>query len=164
MIRCRHTTLFFLSGLVWLAAGCNLLPLGLRLLLGTLDPGAIGSTPLLDALASWINNPQHAVQLLILLGLLIGFLKGRTVLAKAVNREIARISALPSPAPITDLYGKKALIVLAIMVLLGMSMKWLQIPLDIRGTIDVAIGAALINGAVLYFRHALMTRRRDSQC
>jgi hypothetical protein len=158
-MHCRHSTLYFLSGLVWLAAGCNLLPLGLRLLLGTLDPAATAPTPLLQPFIQWMASPQQAVQLLIILGLFIGFLKGRTVLAKAVHREITRISQLPSPASITHLYGKKALVVLAIMVLLGMSMKWLALPSDIRGFIDVAVGAALINGAVIYFRQAFVARR-----
>lgn len=158
MIQCRHATLFFISGLVWLAVGCNLLPLGLRLLLGTLDPGATASTPLLDAMASWFSQPEHPVQLLILIGLFLGFLKGRTVLAKAVNREIGRINALPEKTTLADLYSRKALILLAIMVCLGMSMKWIQLSPDIRGLVDVAVGAALINGAMLYFRQALLAR------
>lgn len=161
MIQCRHATLFFISGLIWLAVGCNLLPLGLRLLLGTLDPGTTASTPLVDAMSSWFSQPEYPVQLLVLIGLFIGFLKGRTVLAKAVNREIARISVLPSPAALTDLYSRKAFILLALMICLGMSMKWFQLSPDIRGVIDVAVGAALINGAMLYFRNALLARHNS---
>lgn len=159
MLKCAHSVLLFLSGLVWLVVGCNLLPLGLRLLLGTLDPSAQSWTPLLDSLAHLIQQPEQAVQLIVLAGLLLGFLKGRTVMAKAVAREVARIRALPNPAPITCLYGIKAVIVLAIMGLLGMSMKWFQVPPDVRGGIDIAIGAALINGAVIYFKQGLLARQ-----
>jgi hypothetical protein len=35
----------------------------------------------------------------------------------------------------------------------------LSIPFDIRGGVDVAIGSALINGAMLYFRHMLTPQK-----
>jgi hypothetical protein len=38
------------------------------------------------------------------------------------------------------------------MVLLGLVIRFLPIPIDARGLVDVAIGSALINGAMLYFR------------
>jgi len=35
---------------------------------------------------------------------------------------------------------------------LGMGIRYFGVPVDVRGLIDVAVGSALINGAMLYFR------------
>jgi hypothetical protein len=43
------------------------------------------------------------------------------------------------------------------MMALGLVFRFLPIPIDLRGLIDVAIGSALINGAMLYFRAARAT-------
>jgi hypothetical protein len=40
------------------------------------------------------------------------------------------------------------------MMMLGMIFRYLPIPIDVRGFIDLAIGSALMNGAMLYFRAA----------
>jgi hypothetical protein len=40
------------------------------------------------------------------------------------------------------------------MILLGLSMRFMPILIDVRGVIDVAIGFALLNGSMLYFRLA----------
>jgi hypothetical protein len=49
---------------------------------------------------------------------------------------------------------------MGIMILLGLSMKWLGLPIEIRGTIDVAIGSALMNGGIAYFRTAFAVSRQ----
>lgn len=161
MPKCERATLFFLSGFLWLIAGFNLLPLGLRLLVGTLDPEGSASSPLLDWLRPYFSQPEQAVQALILFSLFIGFLKGRMILGKTVAREVTRINTLPSPAPLSHLYGKKTVILILLMMGLGFSMRWMSIPPDIRGVIDVAVGAALINGAVLYFKQAWLVRSKN---
>ncbi len=74
------------------------------------------------------------------------------VLSKTVRRVVTRISSLPLPIRLKDAYSPAYWILIASMMALGMLFRFLPIPLDIRGIIDVAIGSALINGAMLYFR------------
>ena len=33
-------------------------------------------------------------------------------------------------------------------------------PLDVRGAVDIAVGSALINGAILYLRHAIPSAKQ----
>ena len=47
------------------------------------------------------------------------------------------------------------------MVFLGISMRFLPLAQDIRGFVDLTIGAALMNGALLYFRFGFACRKID---
>ncbi len=131
-----HKTFITLSGLVWLVVGIFLLMKGLSLIT-----------------TAHTNADQTAV-LLISFGLAIGFIKGRFVLRKTVNRVVDRIRSLPLPIQFSQVYSKGYYFLIGGMILLGMSMRWMPIPIAVRGTVDVAIGFALMNGAILYFRAA----------
>lgn len=162
MLKVSHATLVIISGLVWLAVGCFLLPLGLKLLVGSAAESMLGNTepfPFLSSISSYVGGAQNAALLLIVLGLLIGQLKGRKVLSKSIHRSVTRIQKFPNPTSITNLYGWGYLVLFASMVGLGMSIRYFGVPNDIRGFIDVAIGAALIQGAILYFREAQAIRK-----
>ncbi|HEY5259365.1 MAG TPA: hypothetical protein VIJ46_01875 [Rhabdochlamydiaceae bacterium] len=131
-----HKTFITLSGLVWLVVGIFLLMKGLSLIT-----------------TGYVDGDQTAL-LLISLGLAIGFVKGRFVLRKTVKRVVDRINSLPLPIQVSQVYSKGYYFLIGGMILLGMSMRWLPIPVAVRGTVDVAIGFALMNGAILYFRAA----------
>ena len=121
-----------ISGLIWAMAGFMLLSKGLRIL-----------TALPDQTAStwWIGG-----------GLLVGFFKGRFVLSKTVHRISTRIASLPTPIHFLEVYPKSYWILLSTMMGMGLLMR--MVPANIHGFIDLAVGSALINGAVLYFRCA----------
>lgn len=148
-----HPVLIVLSGLLWLAVGLYLLPLGMHFLI---DSGqtAEGNFTLINSFASLGVTSESASLLLIALGLAIGTLKSRLIFSKTVERGVSHIRSLPEKASLTQIYTPKYLLLLALMILLGLSMKWLSVPLDIRGLIDVAVATALINGAMMYFRKA----------
>lgn len=155
-MKCKHKTLIFLAGFVWLAVGIFLLTLGIQFLLATLHQPSTLITPgkfsLLSTLLPYVRDPTQTVIVLITVGLILGYFKGKMALAKSVRRQIQRIAGLPNPASIQHLYSKGYYFLIAGMVLLGISLRFLPITLDTRGTVDVAIGSALINGAMLYFR------------
>ncbi|MES2273797.1 MAG: hypothetical protein V4487_06360 [Chlamydiota bacterium] len=138
------------SGFLWFAIGVFLLYKGIHFI----SQAAVQTDSLCFSMRGMFGSPQQAATGFIALGLIIGFFKGRFVLAKTVLRVATRIASLPSPIRFTDAYSRSYWILLGSMVLLGMSFRFLPIPLDIRGTIDVAIGSALVNGAMLYFRAA----------
>ncbi len=153
MLHFNHRSLIIFSGAVWFVVGSFLLQLGLRLLMGTLEPEASFSS-MLHFVSHRMGSIENAVILLITIGLIVGFFKGRVVLAKSVNRLVTRIRSFHEPTPIAKIYTLPYYILLASMMMIGMLIKYFQVPDDIRGTVDVAIGAALINGAMLYFRAA----------
>jgi hypothetical protein len=121
-----------ISGVIWALAGFMLLYKGLRIL-ATLPN---------QEMATW----------LVAGGLLVGFIKGRFVLSRTVNRISSRIASLPTPIHFISVYPKGYWILLSSM--LGMGFLLRMVPADWHGFIDVAIGSALINGAILYFRTA----------
>lgn len=141
-MKINHSPLILISGLIWLIAGISLLQLGLKLLVITPE-GAYA----------------EGVTLLIAVALLIGILKGKYVLKKSAMRIVDRILSLPNPVSIAKAYSKKYLLLLAVMVGLGMLVKHSGMREDIRGFIDVAIGAALIQGSTHYFRQLLVIFR-----
>lgn len=153
MIKLSHAALAFLSGLVWMAVGCFLLPLGLKLLL-------IGDGPLIEALSASLGGAEQVALILVSLALFIGFMKGRHVLAKSAVKGIERLQTLPNPASLAKIYSPKYYLLLGGMVLLGLSIKYLGVPNDIRGMVDVAIGAALIQASLVYIRFAVNCWRK----
>jgi hypothetical protein len=159
-MRLNHVSAIAFSGLIWLLAGFFLLRKGLHLILMTSLPDGDGG--LLTYLAQIAGNKEQAGLLLILVGLFLGYIKGKTVLAKTVKRVVERIFSLPSPVKFSQLYTSRYYVLIAIMVGLGLLLRWVHLAEDIRGVIDVAIGSALLKGAILYFRSALAARKQRS--
>ncbi len=91
---------------------------------------------------------------LVAFALMIGYFKGKYVMRKSANRIVARIQGLPNPISLFKAYHPAYFILIASMMGIGMFIKALGLPNEIRGFIDVAIGSALINGSMNYFRSA----------
>jgi hypothetical protein len=154
MIHLKHSTMVFLSGLVWLIVGLFLMPLGINLLLSSLHMNVKDnqSYPLIHSLSPFIGEWESTVLVLLCIGLIIGFLKGRFVLGKSARQGIKRIQQFSNPTCLSNIYSLKYYILILGMMGLGMGIKLFGLADDIRGFVDVAIGAALINGALVYFR------------
>jgi len=148
MKKLSHTSLTAISGMVWIAVGLYLLPLGVYLLI--LSSGGEGA-PIITAFSPYTGAEAAALSLLIF-GFGLGYMKARYVFAKAVQRNVLRIRTLPNPASITQIYGARSLILLAVMAGLGMAMRRFGVPPDIRGMVDVAVGSGLINGGLAFFK------------
>lgn len=161
MFKVSHSVLIFLSGVVWFGVGCFLLPLGINFIVGALlIENATQAHPILDFLAPYVGGLEQAALVWIIFALLVGYLKGRTVFAKSVKRSVDRILTLPNPASLSKMYTPSYYLLLGSMILLGVLMRFTSV--DIRGGVDVAVGSALINGAMLYFRQAWLARKQTS--
>lgn len=157
-MRLSHSILVAISGLIWLSVGLFLFPLGLNLLMAA-TKASEGSYPLLEALSPLVGGVEQASLMIVVVCLSIGLMKGKYVLGKSAKRIATRIQTFPNPTSITNLYSVGNYILIASMVGLGMSIKFFGLSHDIRGAIDIAIGAALINGAVATFRNAYELRQ-----
>lgn len=146
----KHRSWIAFSGFLWFFIGFSLLYKGIKLI----TEAAFSVHSLSFSMRDTFGSPQQAATIFIALGLLIGFIKGRFVLVKTVRRVVTRISNLSLPIRISQVYAPSYWLLIGSMVALGMSFRFLPIPIDIRGMIDIAIGSALINGAMLYFRAA----------
>ncbi len=154
------TTWIAISGGIWFIVGMGLMVLGLNFIVLKARLDLMETTSLIARLSPLVGGREQAAMGLIICGLLLGFIKGRFVLIKTVKRVVTRIISLPMPVKISHVYSKGYLLLIMGMILLGLSMKWLGIPQEIRGTIDVAIGSALINGAMAYFRLAFSSAKQ----
>lgn len=144
----------FFSGFLWIAIGILLLYKGIQYLVhaGNLHLNSGGGGPLLSFVDRFSKNSEQSAMILICAALLLGIFKGRVMMKRAVNRVVGRIASLPTPIPLSALYSKGYLMLIGGMTVMGMSFKFLPLPFDVKGFIDFTVGAALINGAMLYFR------------
>lgn len=99
-----------------------------------------------------IGDRTSALVCLIGLCLLVGYFKGRFVLKNTVSKQVKRLSSIRRPLHISDLFTKKYLLLIAVMMSLGVVLRALPMHSDFRGVIDVAVGAALLFGASNYLR------------
>ena len=163
MFRFKPALLVFFSGLVWIGIGFSLLTRGLEFLMNAVAAShnlADGASPLLLArIAPSLGGLEEAAIIVIALALFVGYLKGNYVLSRSVARFVTRLSSLPSPLPIYRMYAPTYYLLIGLMILLGLSMKWLGVPIDIRGFVCTAIGSALLNGALIHFRYSLAIRK-----
>lgn len=157
----NHFFSIALSGGVWLGIGIFLLNLGLNLVVGGNAQGAY--TPLLGVLASLFGSQSSAAIVIIVAALFLGYYKAKAVFSRVVKKGVDRILALKEPISITQIYGLKYLMLIAIMMGIGMGMRFFSVPPDIRGLIDIAVGAALINGGLGYLRSAFAVRKNASE-
>lgn len=153
------TAWIVISGLIWFVVGVGLLTLGLNFIVFKAQIDVSDTSSLIAKLSPLTGGREQAALALIIFGLIIGFIKGRFVLGKTVRRVSERIVLLPQPVRFAQVYSKGYLMLIGGMILLGMSMKWLGLPAEVRGTIDVAIGSALMNGAMAYFRVAFAVKK-----
>jgi hypothetical protein len=131
-----------------------LLTLGLHFIVYKAQVEMYEASSLIAKIAPLVGGREQAALVLITIGLILGFIKGRYIFAKTIRRIVARILSLNPPIKISQVYSKGYLLLIGGMIFLGLSMRWLGVPTEIRGIINVAIGSALMNGAVAYFRIA----------
>ncbi|HSX38060.1 MAG TPA: hypothetical protein VLE95_04435 [Chlamydiales bacterium] len=145
-----HRSWILLSGFLWMAIGSFLLYKGLHFI----ADGTLRTDSLCFRLQGLFGGVQQAGAGLIGVGLLVGFIKGRFVLSKTVKKIALRIQSFSQPIRVTSIYGPSYWILIAGMIGFGILLRFLPIPIDLRGVIDTAVGSALIHGAMLYFRTA----------
>lgn len=158
----RKTSWIAITGLMWLVIGISLLTKGLQLIVQVSQGFLFEKGSLVARLAPLSGGREKAGLVLITIGLLIGFIKGRYVFVKTIRRVVARILQLPVPFKISQVYSRQYLLLIGGMMCLGIALKWIPIPQEIRGVVDVAIGSALINGAFIYFRLSLAVHKQSS--
>lgn len=136
------------SGWIWLAMGSLLLYKGIWFV----AEAVVMKNTLCDRMQSVFGTPERAAVWLIVSALLVGFFKSRFVFKKTVRRVISRITSLPLPIRFQSVYAPSYWILIGCMMSLGMAMRFLPIAIDVRGWIDIAVGSALIYGAIFYFK------------
>lgn len=139
-----HRISIRLTGLFWFLMGTWLMYKGVKYLsYGLFEESGV---------AALFSSPKQGAAFLISAGLFGGYLKGKFVLSKSAARVVTRILSLPLPLSLRKIYAPSYWILIGSMMALGMLLNVLPVPLDLRGAVDLAIGAALIRGSFTYFK------------
>jgi len=159
-MRLKHVPIVVFSGCLWFFIGIMLMTKGINAAIqGSLFPS---STVFMPFLTKHLGDSTQSALSIIVSGLFLGFLKGRFVLSKSAKRVVERLLVIPEPVPIKQVYSLKYSLIILGMVGLGMSMRWLSPPLDIKAWVDTIIGSALMNGSLFYFRFAFMLQKQKA--
>ncbi|MBS0623878.1 MAG: hypothetical protein JSS62_04570 [Verrucomicrobia bacterium] len=150
-------SLIRLAGIIWLAVGIMLMFLGLKFFMMVWHhPGLVHTKQGFSFLKLFPSQPYQTLLLwLIILALAVGYAKGKFVFKKSVTRQITRINKISSPLSLKHLYSPGYYVLMLGMIGLGISLKFLPITLEVRAFVDLAVGGALIQGALHYFRYHL---------
>lgn len=146
----RHLSLRRMGGAFWLIAGFMLLTKGIGFLKNLMFFES--SHPLLDFYLNLTQDKETAVALLIATALALGMMKAIFILRKVAKKACLRLSTFPDPAPISALFGFRFLVIITGAMLMAYCVRQSGLSPDIRGVIDVAVGAALLNSAMIYLR------------
>lgn len=149
-MRLQKWNAILFTGLVWLTIGFFLTMKGLKWI--------VYGMPADGFLCKHLGSVQHASLVLIMFSLMLGFIKGRFVMVKTIQRVVRHILSQEGCLKTSSLYPKSYYIILTAMIFLGITCKFLPIPKIFLGFIDLTIGSALINGAMLYLRYSLLVR------
>lgn len=134
-IRVSPAVLIKMAFAFWFMGGASLLIAGYNRLQSA---GALQS----------IFEPATVIGLAI--AVFVGLGKGKFVLSKTSNKNIARLNALNGSQPLFEIYSLRSWILIAIMLLISASLTWFSAPLFIRGLVNIGIGLALIISSFRY--------------
>ena len=155
-MRFGHVMGIILSGAAWFVIGCFLTFKGLVYFSKAFVSTETG--PLLTFFHRLMDHKEKGAMFLIFISLSVGLFKGRVVLAKTVSKSVKRLLLIPSPLKLSDLFPLQYTLLIFFMMSLGMLLRFMPVSFDIKGFIDLAVGSALINGAFLYFKQALLLK------
>ncbi len=138
-----------LAGGMWCCIGVTLLVRGLSFIQMLMENNIQG--PLVNFLSRFSLSQAFSTPIILLLiGVLIGFIKGNTVLKKAAEKNIVRLIGMEKIA-LWNIFPVSGWAIMLVMMVVGMMIKMLGISPDVRGVVLVAVGSALIQGGMTYF-------------
>ena len=163
MLRFSRTAILRIAGIIWFGVGAFLVYKGL-LFLGVERFSwefHVDDTSRMAVLArSWGLDTVFFT--LVMVSFVVGTVKGRMVLVRSINRMEKYLFSLKAPIVFYRMFPPAMWIIMIVMMGLGMLMNVLHVVLWLRGSIDVAVGTALIQGAFQYFQRAKFAKARSA--
>ena len=107
----------------------------------------------------WLNEANNLFYIILAVGLILGYLKSRFILAKIINKNVIRIKNLSPHKERICIFAFQALqsyVIVLVMILLGISLRATSIPREILSVIYIAIGFGLFKSGFIYFKSISM--------
>lgn len=144
-MKLTYSRSIYFCALIWGMIGLRLLSKGMMYFSLAHQSGdyfVSVSSPLKENLFSiWIS-----------ISLLLGWIKGKFILTKSVDRMVRHIVSFDEPLKWKSLFPKSFFMVMFAMMLLGLSLKHLPLSDYIKGGMDTTIATALLYGAWIFYR------------
>lgn len=83
---------------------------------------------------------------------LIGWLKGYTILARVMRRNLVRLRRLPQPSPVTELFSLPTWFLILFFMSLGVALRFLGLHPALYGAILGGVGLSLLYGVAVGIR------------
>jgi protoheme ferro-lyase len=114
---------------------------------------ALGGMLLSRGVESLLRVPEPGWQIfLVAVGLAFGIYKGWDILAPVSRRNLLRLRRLPQPSPVWMVFGRATWYIILLMMVLGMSLRFLPLPDGLRAGVLIAVGTGMLIGAANYVR------------
>ena len=140
----RH--LAWLAFALWLLGGVVLCAFGARRLLQASQEAA----------------PFGLVGLGAAVSVAVGFAKGRWLLSRTASRNIERLGLFTEKLRPIRVYGARSWIVIGLMVGVSLALNLGTVPLFWRGTVNLAVGVALLTSSLSYLTHPRVNSLRSA--
>ncbi len=140
----RH--LAWLAFALWLLGGVVLCVFGTRRLLQ----------------AGQAATPPVSLGLGVAVSVGVGFAKGRWLLSKTASRNIERLGLFTEKLRPIHVYGARSWIVISVMVAVSLALNLGSTPLFWRGTVNLAVGVALLTSSLSYLIHPKVNLLRSA--
>lgn len=120
----------------------------------------------------WLFNPQtishQGIPYLLTLGLMglgLGFFKGKFILSRASARNLERLDKIETPQKPIYVYTLKTWLFLCVMFMLAISFNvgWIPLKTHLRGALNFAIGSALIWSSFTYLPSSSKKRNLSTE-
>lgn len=99
---------------------------------------------------------------LIVAALVIGFGKGKFVLAKTSTKNIERIDQFTEPRKPIEVYSLRSWIIITLMVCISLALNVFKVEYIVRGPINLGIGFALIVSSMVYLKSLSATKQTST--
>lgn len=151
--------LITLAGFLWFVLGITLLTKGLYLMILTAHLSGEKAGPILNVfMYAFTGGIVPAALTILLLGVVLGIMKGRWALGRAATLLVRRIYPMRGKIHVAKLYRIHDYLLIVGIIALSRLLNWIEVPNDVHSLIDIAVGSALINGAMVYFRYAIQVK------
>ncbi|MEC8307062.1 MAG: hypothetical protein VXZ72_04365 [Chlamydiota bacterium] len=137
----------YFSACVWLGIGALLVTRGAAyLLLALKDEESL----LRQSAAHYHYAPLTGVIVISFMAFVLGTIKGQCAIKKRVYRMETQMLKLPYHFSFFQIYGLTAFLLVGLMMGLGMMVRWMPIPYEVKALLVVAVGTSLIQGGFTF--------------
>ncbi|NGX30677.1 MAG: hypothetical protein K940chlam8_00026 [Chlamydiae bacterium] len=146
-MKLKHSQALRLTGIIWFFIGLFLVVSGVVFFFKAyeMQDTTLWILPLFPA-------KEMGFFVLFLVAMILGFLKARFLLMRMVKKMTSKLLKMENPVVLKKLYPVTFYLLVFCMLSLGLILRLLHIPQDVKAFVMLTVGIGLLNGSALYFQ------------